>query len=208
VSCKVIRMTGLRGRPRSADARRAILHTALELCERDGYQDLTIKAIADGAGVGRQTVYRWWPDKASILLEALTDLVDEYPALQVAQASTAVLADVERLLDVTYELARKVTGQALVGLMADAQRDRELSNRLQETVIGPRRAALRALLQRGVDAGELVAVVPLDLVVDFAFGAMWYRLLGHHAPVGAALAREVTVGIAAMLGPAREVVSR
>lgn len=198
VSCKVTRMTGTRGRPRSEGARRAILHAALELCERDGYQDLTIKAIADAAGAGRQTVYRWWPDKASILMEALVDLAREHEAALVPVESTDVLGDIERLLTTTYELARKTTGQALVGLMADAQRDPVLSKRLQDTVIGPRRTALRAVLQRGVDSGELVATASLDLVVDFAFGAMWYRLLSGHAPVDAALAREVTVGLAAM----------
>ncbi|WP_406231960.1 TetR/AcrR family transcriptional regulator [Nocardia sp. NBC_01009] len=191
-------MTGTRGRPRSEGARRAILHAALELCERDGYQDLTIKAIADAAGAGRQTVYRWWPDKASILMEALVDLAREHEAALVPVESTDVLGDIERLLTTTYELARKTTGQALVGLMADAQRDPVLSKRLQDTVIGPRRTALRAVLQRGVDSGELVATASLDLVVDFAFGAMWYRLLSGHAPVDAALAREVTVGLAAM----------
>ncbi|MEU2088143.1 TetR/AcrR family transcriptional regulator [Nocardia beijingensis] len=192
-------MTGTRGRPRSEETRRAILRAALELCERDGYQDLTIKAIADAAGAGRQTVYRWWPDKASVLMEALAGLAED-PALRVPAESTHVLAAVEGLLTVTYELTRKLTGQALVGLMADAQRDPALSERLQSTVIGPRRAALRTLLRRGVDSGEFAGAVPLDLVVDFAFGAMWYRLLSRHAPVDGALAREVTAGIAAMLG--------
>ncbi|MER7451161.1 TetR/AcrR family transcriptional regulator [Nocardia beijingensis] len=192
-------MTGTRGRPRSEETRRAILHAALELCERDGYQDLTIKAIADAAGAGRQTVYRWWPDKASVLMEALAGLAED-PALRVPAESTDVLAEVEGLLTVTYELTRKLTGQALVGLMADAQRDPALSERLQSTVIGPRRAALRTLLRRGVDSGEFAGAVPLDLVVDFAFGAMWYRLLSRHAPVDGALAREVAAGIAAMLG--------
>lgn len=194
-------MTGTRGRPRSEDARRAILHTALELCEREGYQDVTIKAIADVAGVGRQTVYRWWPDKASILMEALIEVAAQHAALDVSAESGQMLARIEQLLTATFELARKVTGQALVGLMTDAQRDPALSKRLQETVIGPRRTALRTLLQRGVDAGELAATVPLDLVVDFAFGAMWYRLLSHHAPVHAAFAKEVAAGIAAMLAP-------
>ncbi|MGV9721373.1 TetR/AcrR family transcriptional regulator [Nocardia beijingensis] len=192
-------MTGTRGRPRSEETRRAILRAALELCERDGYQDLTIKAIADAAGAGRQTVYRWWPDKASVLMEALAGLAED-PALRVPAESADVLAEVEGLLTVTYELTRKLTGQALVGLMADAQRDPALSERLQSTVIGPRRAALRTLLRRGVDSGEFAGAVPLDLVVDFAFGAMWYRLLSRHAPVDGALAREVTAGIAAMLG--------
>ncbi|NKY27855.1 TetR/AcrR family transcriptional regulator [Nocardia gamkensis] len=193
-------MTGTRGRPRSEDTRRAILRAALELSARDGYQDLTIKAIADAAGAGRQTVYRWWPDKASVLMEALVGLAEENPALLGHAESADVLAEVESLLTATYELARELTGQALVGLMADAQRDPVLSKRLQETVIGPRRATLRTLLRRGVDNGEFTEVVPLDLVVDFAFGAMWYRLLSRHAPVDGALAREVTAGVAAMLG--------
>ncbi|WP_159838366.1 TetR/AcrR family transcriptional regulator [Nocardia sp. CY41] len=193
-------MTGTRGRPRSEDARRAILRVALELCERDGYQDLTIKAIADAAGVGRQTVYRWWPDKAAVLMEALAGLAEQDPALRVHAESAAVLAEIEALLTATYELTRRLTGQALVGLMADAQRDPELSKRLQETVIGPRRAVLRTLLRRGVDNGEFAETVPLDLVVDFAFGAMWYRLLSRHAPVDGGLAREVAAAVAAMLG--------
>ncbi|MEU2038130.1 TetR-like C-terminal domain-containing protein [Nocardia niwae] len=88
----------------------------------------------------------------------------------------------------------------MVGLMADAQRYPALSKRLQDTVIGPRRTVLRALLRRGVDNGEFAETVPLDLVVDFAFGAMWYRLLSRHAPVDGGLAREVAAGIAAMLG--------
>lgn len=201
MSCKVSDMTGTRGRPRSEEARQSILRTALELCERDGYQDLTIKAIAETAGVGRQTIYRWWPDKTSILLESLTDLANRHPALEGTDAAGPVLDRIEELLTTTFELARSVTGQALVGLMSDAQRDPALSERLQETVIGPRRTALRALLQRGVDAGELSATTSLDLVVDFAFGAMWYRLLGRHAAVDAGLAREITTAVAATLAP-------
>ncbi|QIS14861.1 TetR/AcrR family transcriptional regulator [Nocardia arthritidis] len=193
-------MTGARGRPRSEDARRAILRAALDLCERDGYQGLTIKAIAEAAGVGRQTVYRWWPDKASVLLEALVDLAKDQGALSPPQPPSDVLAAVEELLATVYELARTNTGTALVGLMADAQSNAELAKRLRDSVLGPRRAVLRELLARGVETGELNAAVSLDLVVDFAFGAMWYRLLGQHAPVHAALAREVTAAIGAMLG--------
>ncbi|NUP26030.1 MAG: TetR/AcrR family transcriptional regulator [Nocardia sp.] len=197
-------MTGTRGRPRSEDARQSILRTALELCERDGYQDLTIKSIAETAGVGRQTVYRWWPDKASILLESLTDLATRHPALEAPDASEPVLDRIEELLTTTFELARSVTGQALVGLMSDAQRDPALSERLQATVIGPRRTALRTLLRQGVDAGDLAPTIALDLVVDFAFGTMWYRLLSRHAPVDAALAREITAAVAATLAPRAE----
>jgi hypothetical protein len=68
-------------------------------------------------------------------------------------------------------------------------------------VIGPRREALRAILQRGVDRGELTAAVPLELVVDFVFGVMWYRLLSRHAPINEELAGEITSAIARMLAP-------
>ena len=187
-----------RGRPRSEDAKRAVLSTVLVLCERDGYANVTIKAIADEAGVGRQTVYRWWSDKAEIVMDALIDLRErELPTLY--QPSGDPLVDVEAVLRITYEYTQRVTGRALVGLMADAQAEKRLSQRLQDTVIGPRRQALRDILQQGVDAGTLTADVPLDLVVDFAWGTMWYRMLSHHAPIDAGLAREVTDAVALLL---------
>jgi AcrR family transcriptional regulator len=191
-------MTGTRGRPRSEEAKRAILDTALRLCERDGYQQLTIKGIAEAAGVGRQTVYRWWTDKADILMDAMIDLRERALA-KLFRETGDTLRDVETVLEVTFRLNRELTGPALVGLMADAQHDPKLSKRLQEAVIGPRRDALRDILQRGVDAGVLAENVRLPLVVDFAFGTMWYRLLSRHAPIDAALAREITDAIARML---------
>lgn len=191
-------MTGTRGRPRSEEAKRAILDAALLLCERDGYQQLTIKGIADEAGAGRQTVYRWWPDKADILIDALVDLRERELAT-LFQETGDTLRDVEVVLKVTFKLNRELIGPALVGVMADAQRDPELSKRLQDTVIGPRRDALRDILRRGVEAGTLAENVPLPLVVDFAFGAMWYRLLSHHAPIDDELARQITDAIARLL---------
>ncbi|KAA9155025.1 TetR/AcrR family transcriptional regulator [Amycolatopsis acidicola] len=187
-----------RGRPRSEEARRAILDTALRLCERDGYQQLTIKALADEAGVGRQTVYRWWPDKAQVLLAALIDLRERELPVRFEETGET-LEDVEKLLKLTYELTHEITGKALIGLMADAQHDAALSEQLQSTVIGPRRDALREMLQRGVKAGKLREAVPLPLVVDFAFGTMWYRMLSHHGPVDAKLAHEITAAIGLML---------
>jgi AcrR family transcriptional regulator len=192
-----------RGRPRSETARRAVLDAALELCQRDGFQALTIKAIAETAGVGRQTVYRWWPTKEAVLLDALRDL-GLREAVRLAPDSGDTLHDVENLLRTTFDLTHQLTGKAIVGLMAEAQHDPGLSARLQGTVIGPRRLALRGILARGVESGELSeAKVPLDLAVDFAFGTMWYRLLSRHAPVDAELARQLTVAIREMLGPSR-----
>ena len=191
----------VRGRPRSETARRAVLHAALQLCQSGGYQALTMKAIAETAGVGRQTVYRWWPAKQDVLLDALRDL-GLRKAEHLDPDTGDTLFDVRTLLAATFQLTDLLTGKALVGLMAEAQHDPELSHRLQATVIGPRREALRAMLARGVARGELSdRTVPLELAVDFAFGTMWYRLISKHAPVDTALAGQITTGLATMLRP-------
>jgi len=190
-----------RGRPRSETARRAVLDAALQLCQRDGFQGLTIKAIAETAGVGRQTVYRWWPTKEAVLLDALRD-VGLRESRRLTPDSGDTLLDVENLLATTFALTQQLTGKAIVGLMAEAQHDPGLSARLQGTVIGPRRQALREILARGVERGDLSdAEVPLDLAVDFAFGTMWYRLLSRHAPVDADLAGQLTAALRRMLSP-------
>ncbi|MFG1808338.1 TetR/AcrR family transcriptional regulator [Streptomyces sp. NPDC049040] len=193
--------TPARGRPRSETARRAVLDAALALCQSGGYQALTMKGIAETAGVGRQTVYRWWPAKQDVLIDALRDL-GLRKAEHLDPETGDTLRDVRTLLDATFTLTTALTGNALVGLMAEAQHDPELSHRLQATVIGPRRHALLLLLARGVADGTLSdEAVTLDLAVDFAFGTMWYRLISRHAPVDTGLAEQITAALAALLRP-------
>ncbi|GII27681.1 TetR/AcrR family transcriptional regulator [Planotetraspora mira] len=169
------------GRPRSEESRRAILQAALRLCERDGYPNVTLKAIAAEAGTGRQTLYRWWNTKADVLLEAMTAVVA--PGLPPSPP------DLGSFLRETFALTDGVAGRVVVGLMAEAQSDPDLAERLRTRLIGPRRAALREVLER--DSAPSHA--DLDLIVDMIFGAMWYRLLNRHAPVDALLAEEITV---------------
>lgn len=200
--------TPARGRPRSETARRAVLDAALELCQSGGYQGLTMKGIAETAGVGRQTVYRWWPAKQDVLIDALRDL-----ALRKAESldpeTGDTLRDVRTLLDATFTLTTALTSNALVGLMAEAQHDPTLSHRLQSTVIGPRRQALRALLARGVADGSLSdEAASLDLAVDFAFGTMWYRLISRHAAVDTGLAEQITTALATLLRPGAATAAR
>ncbi|MBE1587644.1 TetR/AcrR family transcriptional regulator [Nonomuraea angiospora] len=173
------------GRPRSEVARKAILRAALDLCARDGYQNVTMKGIAQAAGSGRQTVYRWWQTKAQVLLEALTDVLAE--EVEGLPDTGDARADLVAFLEQTFALARGVAGQVVVGLMADAQSDAELAAELRAKLINPRRAALRAVLARGA----VPADVELDLAVDLVFGAMWYRLLNRHAEVNQELAEEI-----------------
>jgi AcrR family transcriptional regulator len=175
---------GTRGRPRSDQARQAILAAALALAERDGYTAVTIKGIAEAAGVGRATVYRWWPTRAAVLMEALN-------GLGMRRATPAPTddpeADLAAFLAATFALAEHGPSRTvLLGLTADAQHDPEIGAAVAE-LTARRRALLRGLLER-LD-GEWN--VPLELVVDMLFGAMWYRMIDQHARVDSTLAAEL-----------------
>jgi AcrR family transcriptional regulator len=180
------------GRPRSADAHRAILDAALALCLRDGYAAVTMKAIAEEAGVGRQTVYRWWPTRGAVLLEALGELG---ATLGAPEPTGDPLADLRLFLDRTFALAAKApVADVLLGLLSDAFADPALSEALRGYLAG-RRALLAQVLERqGLDGWK----VPVPTVVDLVFGAMWYRLMNEHGAVGPELTEEVLTVVASL----------
>jgi AcrR family transcriptional regulator len=164
-----------RGRPRSEAAGPAILAAARDLVLRLGYAGVTTDMIAKAAGTGKQTIYRRWPSKAELVLDAFaahaSDRIDEddRPAEPVEQALTGFLS---RLFAALAE-----TGGAVRGLMAYAQGDKAFRAELFERLIRPRRQALRAILERGVADGELPSSADLDATVAAVYGAMWYRLM-------------------------------
>ncbi|MDH6141441.1 AcrR family transcriptional regulator [Kitasatospora sp. GP30] len=184
---------GSRGRPRSDEARQAILAAALALAERDGYTAVTMKGIAEAAGVGRATVYRWWPTRAAVLGEALTEL----SARLAAPAPTDdPEADLLTFLTATFAMAERGPSRTvLLGLTADAQHDPGLGAAIAE-LTARRRALLRGLLER-LD-GEWN--VPLELVVDMVFGAMWYRMIDLHDRVDATTAAELCRAVTKLSG--------
>ena len=185
------------GRPRSEPARRAVLEAALRLVARDGYQAVTIKGIAEEAGVGRQTVYRWWTSKGAILLEA----VGEYARPSAIPETTDDPAhDLREVLRGSFRLS-PVAGPIVAGLMADATQHPEFLEKLQVDLLARRRALVRETIERGQRSGQIGDGADLALVVDMIWGTMWYRILSRHAPVDEALADELTEAVLRLLGP-------
>ncbi|WP_037604372.1 TetR/AcrR family transcriptional regulator [Streptacidiphilus rugosus] len=180
------------GRPRSDAARRAVLDAALALCVSDGYAAVTMKAIAEAAGVGRQTVYRWWPTRGAVLLEAMGEIGAAHGA---PPPGPDPVADLRAFLDGTFALAaRAPVADVLLGLSSDAFADPALAVTMRGYIAG-RRALLAEVLERqGSDGWR----VPVATVVDLVFGAMWYRLMYQHGPVGPELTEEVLVVVAAL----------
>lgn len=176
------------GRPRSAPVHQAILQAALEVLSEVGYRAMTIEAIAARAGVGKKTIYRWWPSKATVALEALTASTEE----QVPFPDTGSLAgDLTTYFEQSFAGLRGKAGTALSGLTAEAQLDPEFAREFQRSFIVPRKQGLVALLQRGVQRGELAADTNLDVLADLIYGAKWYRFLLYPAPLDAAFAQEI-----------------
>jgi AcrR family transcriptional regulator len=185
---------------RSERSHRAIVAATQELLVEVGYRALTIEGIAARAGVGKQTIYRWWPSRAALALEAYLGGSDA--VLQPPPDSGDVREDVGRLLGwLVAVLAEPIGGRVLAGLIADLQHDPELAERYHRDVVPARRRAMLEALERGRERGELRADADLELAVDELHGAVFYRLLLSGEPLDSAfieqLADQVLAGLAA-----------
>ncbi|MFI6316221.1 TetR/AcrR family transcriptional regulator [Nonomuraea sp. NPDC050556] len=175
------------GRRRNEEARRAILEAAVDLLSGGpGDGTVSVDAIAAAAGVGKQTIYRWWPSKGAMLLDALA----EYAEAEVPAPDTGTLAgDLEAFLTATFRLgARPATAALLRKIAAEAQQD-EHTAQLLHAFAQQRRAALIALARRG-------AAPDPELLADQAFGVLWYQLLILHAPLEEEAARRLAHALA------------
>lgn len=170
------------GRPRDEGARKKVLTAALALMSTEGLPALTMEGIATRAGVGKQTVYRWWNSRAEILLEALR----ESATVTVPLPRTGSLReDLRIFVQSTFSVARDrwVMAPVLRALIAEAQSDEALRTRFREEVIESRRSALGTIFEVAILQGDARADFSPDVGVDMVFGAMWYRLLVGHLPI-------------------------
>jgi AcrR family transcriptional regulator len=185
------------GRPRSEQSRCSILRTALHLARTLGYAQLTVDGIAAKAGVGKQTIYRWWPSKAAVVLEALR----ENARIEIEIPDTGSLrGDLEGFLRNSIDSPRRRPGidRVLRAVMAEAQHDPDLAKALKRDFIDARREALRGLFVRAHERGEIRSLAAVELWIDIAFGVFWYRLLADVGPLNGALA----AGLASVLARA------
>ena len=166
------------GRPRSEEARQRILAAALAELQEKGYAALTMEGIAARAGVGKQTIYRWWKSKADVVLDGLPDLA----AHRIPVPDTGSLgADLERFLVDTF--AERGQRPVLVGLMAQALLEPAFAVQFRDRFLFSRRAVLRGILTRASERGEIPTGTDLELLIDVVYGVLWYRLLLDHAPL-------------------------
>lgn len=159
------------GRPRSAEAREAVLHAVDDMLVEEGYAAMTMKGIAERAGVGRQTVYRWWSTKAEILMEATT--VDVGEALHSDPPTDARDALHGFLQQWRSFLCDSPAGLAYRALIGEAQHDASVMTLVQEAdLIG---GATRRLLESV--ALQLPGLTDLDLATEQLTGPLLSHVL-------------------------------
>jgi AcrR family transcriptional regulator len=159
-------------RRRSDRARTAILTAAAEAVAELGYAKTSIEGIAARAGVGKQTIYRWWPSKGAVVLDALAaDQPDaEWPD------SGDLATDLRVVLRATVaEFADESTSATLRALMIDMQQDAALSDQVMTRMLGPQLAATKRRLESAQRAGQVALGIDLDLACELIFGPVYHR---------------------------------
>lgn len=188
-----------RGRPRSEQARKAILAAAIELLLEQGLHGMSMDGVAERAGVSKATIYRWWPAKELLALDALT--TEWTVATPAAQRDTGTLRGdlLARFRPWLRQLNQKPFERVIAGLVAEAQTDPKFAALYRAKFVQPRRDATRLLLQRAIDRREIPADTNLEVTLDLLYGPIYHRLLHGHAPLTERFAQQVIDAVIAAI---------
>ena len=188
----------LPGRPRSDAARSAVLEAAYALLEEGGFSRLTMEGIAARAGVGKATLYRWWPGKGAVAMEAFLAAVSPKVAFPCTDSAVAdVTAQMLRLA----EAYRGTIGKIVCEMIALGQSDPEIRAAFLDGYMFPRRDAGKEALRRGIANGEIRADADLELAVDALYAPIFHRMLLRHLPLDDAFVRGVAALVFTSLAP-------
>lgn len=165
------------GRPRNERSRQAILRSTLKLLRKGSFADLSIEAIAADAGVGKTTVYRWWPNKGALVVDAFASSIEDelhFPD------SGSVRRDMSAQMNQFLEVLHSRSGRIVAAVIAGGQSDPQLMEEFRARFLRRRRQEAYQTLQRGIDRGELPRGLDLDLVLDLLYGGIYMRFLIRH----------------------------
>ncbi|SBT64163.1 transcriptional regulator, TetR family [Micromonospora sediminicola] len=170
---------------RRETSRRAILTAAFDLLQEVEYAKLSIEGIAARAGVGKQTIYRWWPSKGAVVLDAFLMLSEGAEGEPIRLPDTGDLAaDLTEVLRATVvELTDARYEQPMRALATEIAHDPELAATYAQRLDGPLREAKRQRLRSAQLAGQLADDLDLDVAVDLIWGPLFQRWLHRGGPL-------------------------
>lgn len=188
-------MSMVRGRPRSEASTQAVLSAAERLFGTNGYSKTSIEAIAKAAGVGKQTVYRWWPSKSHLAAAIYEQLA---PSSAIVPDTGTLQSDIATMLRSLFAAYASGPAAALLsGLIVEAQGSNDSAMDFRAGFFDQRRVITVALFERARSRGEIPADTEIDLLSDMLIGAIWMRLLAGHAPLNDAFADGLAASLVA-----------
>jgi AcrR family transcriptional regulator len=185
------------GRPRDEAARVAILRAANAILAEGGIGGFTIEAVAARAGVGKATIYRWWPSRGALAVAGF--LAETEPKIAYPNTGSS-LADLVAQLKRVSAVYGGAAGRVLAAIIAEGQRDPHTLAAFINGYSRPRREEAKAILRAGIERGELRRDIDVDIALDALYGPIYYRMLVPLGPLDSAwveaLARSVLSGLA------------
>ncbi len=173
------------GRPRSEQSRAAVLRTASKLMREVGLNAMTTEQIANQSGTGKATIYKWWPNKFAVAVEAF---LSEMHTESADPDTGSAVHDFELVLRGVMRFYASEGGRIFAELVGQAQSDSVVEVELREHLIQSRRDVGRQIWVRGVARGELRPDVDVEIALDLIFGPAMYRLVASHDPLDDATA--------------------
>ncbi|MEC0229638.1 TetR/AcrR family transcriptional regulator [Paenibacillus alba] len=167
-------MSVKRGRPRNLETQQSILAASYDLLLELGFGAVTVEKIAERAQVSKATIYKWWPNKAAVVMDGyMSAATARLPVPDTGSVFSNVLIHATNVA--RFLISRE--GKIISELIGEGQFDAGLAEAYRTRYFQPRRREARLLLEQGTQSGELRANVDLEFCIDLIYGPIFYRML-------------------------------
>ena len=161
-----------RGRPRSDLATTAVLEAAYRLSAEKGLRGATMQAIATASGVSKMTVYKWWPSRLQLLIDAyMRQATALLPISETAPAAEAIHAHAQQYL----VALRGDLGRVQLAVLAECLTETGNADLFVERYLSARRKLGVRVIRRGQRTGSIASTRPAEALYDQIYGTMFYR---------------------------------
>jgi AcrR family transcriptional regulator len=170
-----------RGRQRSEESEEAILSAITALLRDKPLRDISIEEIARKAGVGKATIYKWWPSKAYIAFDAFSKKLTEMVPIRDTGSAERDFKEQLRSLFTFFDTP---AGLVFRHFLAEGQVDGEFASLFRDRFIKPRREMIGVIFDRAVERGQIRRGLDREVILDLIYGPGFYRILIRHEPLG------------------------
>lgn len=187
-------MTATVSRRRGAALEEAILDAAFVELSEVGYTAFTVEGVAARARTGKASIYRRWPTRAQLMFEAISAHLPS-PAqcgISMELPDDMTTADaLRRIARAIIEILDSPAGDVMRAVKCEAATDPELARAIDDQFQAPRRAAMLALLERGVARGEVRAGAATPIVADVLPAVLTHRIILQREPIDAQVITDI-----------------